>query len=163
MATEWYYTRDGSRVGPVADVELKQLVRSGELARNDMVWKEGMAKWQPAGQVKGLFDDAPPQPVKTTAPPPLPETMAVTGADVIALADSPAVRSPKELKLPVIGCSSCPAWACSSASSGCFRRIARWSASSWRSGWPTTSPPSSSQPTSPDCGTTTWRHWPPGS
>jgi hypothetical protein len=55
MTAEWYYAKNKQKVGPLTAAQLKQLVRSGELSRNDMVWKEGMAKWTPAGQVKGLF------------------------------------------------------------------------------------------------------------
>ena len=102
MTAEWHYARGKEKVGPVTAAQLKQLVRSGELTRNDMVWKEGMAKWTPAGQVKGLFDDAP-SPVRNAAPPPLPEAATEAGTEAVALVDPPAVRSPAELKLPVAG------------------------------------------------------------
>lgn len=72
MAGEWYYAKNRQKVGPVTEDELKVLVRSGGLARTDMVWKEGMAKWVQAGQVRGLFEDGPPQPVMASIPPPLP-------------------------------------------------------------------------------------------
>jgi hypothetical protein len=93
MTAEWYYARGKEHVGPVTDQQLKELVRSGEVSRTDMVWRQGMAKWQRAGEVEGLFDDEP-----RPAPPSLPE--AETEAP--ALAESPAVRSPKELKPPLV-------------------------------------------------------------
>ncbi len=69
MKAEWFYAKNKQKVGPVTEEQLKELVRSGELSRNDMVWKEGMAKWTEAGQVEGLF----PAPANLTAgPPPLP-------------------------------------------------------------------------------------------
>ena len=72
MTAEWYYAKDKQRVGPVTEAQLKELVRSGELSRTDMVWKQGMAKWMQAGQVQGLFEDGPPQAVTGSVPPPLP-------------------------------------------------------------------------------------------
>jgi len=55
MATEWYYTRGTEQMGPVSSEELKQLAASGELGPDDLVWKEGMEDWRPAGQLKGLL------------------------------------------------------------------------------------------------------------
>jgi hypothetical protein len=70
MAAEWYYAKNKQRVGPVTETQLQELVRSGELGPADMVWKQGMAKWQPAGSVDGLLPKSPPvQP----EPPPLPD------------------------------------------------------------------------------------------
>lgn len=92
MTAEWFYAKDKEKVGPVTEAQLMELCRSGEISRPDMVWRQGMAKWQRAGEVEGLF-------VRTSAPPPLPEA----GTEAPALAESPAVRSPDELKLPVVG------------------------------------------------------------
>jgi hypothetical protein len=72
MAAEWYYAKNKQRVGPVTEAQLQELVRSGELSRSDMVWKQGMAKWMQAGQVPGLFEDRPPQAEMASVPPPLP-------------------------------------------------------------------------------------------
>ena len=68
MTAEWYYAKDKQKVGPVTEEQLKELVRSGQLARTDMVWKQGMAKWMEAGQVEGLFESSP----SKTVPPPIP-------------------------------------------------------------------------------------------
>ena len=70
MKAEWFYAKNKQKVGPVTEDQLKELVRSGELTPTDMVWKQGMAKWQPAGAVDGLLPNpalAPPE------PPPLPD------------------------------------------------------------------------------------------
>jgi len=58
MASQWFYTQDEERMGPVSSEELKQLAESGELTADDLVWKEGMADWKPASQLKGLFEGA---------------------------------------------------------------------------------------------------------
>lgn len=72
MTAEWYYAKNKQKVGPVTEAQLKELVRSGELGRDDMVWKQGMGKWTEAAQVEGLF----PAPAKqASGPPPLPPDM----------------------------------------------------------------------------------------
>jgi hypothetical protein len=70
MAAEWYYAKNKQKVGPVTEAQLQELVRSGELSPTDMVWKQGMAKWQPAGAVDGLLPQSPPAPPE---PPRLPD------------------------------------------------------------------------------------------
>lgn len=65
MADEWYYAVDGQQRGPVSGGRLKQLAAAGEIAKSDLVWKEGMADWVKAEKVKGLFGapvKAPPKP-----------------------------------------------------------------------------------------------------
>jgi len=54
---EWYYARDNKQQGPVSAMELKQLAQTGQLRAEDLVWREGMADWLPAGKVKGLFEE----------------------------------------------------------------------------------------------------------
>ncbi|MDB5320819.1 MAG: hypothetical protein JWN40_2450 [Phycisphaerales bacterium] len=54
--SEWHYSSNGQQLGPVTSAQLKQLVGSGQLQATDMVWKDGMADWAPAGRIKGLFD-----------------------------------------------------------------------------------------------------------
>jgi hypothetical protein len=55
MASEWYYTKSGQQQGPLGGGELKRLAAAGELAPSDLVWREGMADWKPAGDIKGLL------------------------------------------------------------------------------------------------------------
>lgn len=55
MASEWYYSKGDQQIGPVSASDLEALARSGELSKKDMVWKEGMVEWKPAGSTKGLF------------------------------------------------------------------------------------------------------------
>lgn len=50
-------THAGEQFGPVSIDDLKFEVERGELnPRLDMVWKEGMEDWIPAGKVEGLFE-----------------------------------------------------------------------------------------------------------
>ncbi|GAB4151115.1 MAG: hypothetical protein Tsb009_26360 [Planctomycetaceae bacterium] len=55
MATEWYYAQNGQQHGPVTPKDLRNLAVSGTLQPGDLVWKEGMADWVPASQIKGLL------------------------------------------------------------------------------------------------------------
>lgn len=94
MATEWHYTKGGQKHGPVSSADLKALVKSGELQRTDMIWKEGMTDWKPAGSLKGLF------PLTATtvaekAPPPLPTNASAksSGLDVVQPAVVEVARS----------------------------------------------------------------------
>lgn len=58
MASEWFYSVNGTRHGPVSSTELAKLAKSGKLKPTDLIWKEGMAEWQPAGRIRGLFPSA---------------------------------------------------------------------------------------------------------
>jgi hypothetical protein len=60
MANQWYYSKNGDKRGPVTGAQLKALAEAGKLRPTDLVWKEGMPSWQPAGKVKGLFPASPP-------------------------------------------------------------------------------------------------------
>ena len=59
MANEWHYSKDGQQHGPVSASDLKNLAKSGDLMPTDLIWKEGMAEWKPASNVKGLFSATP--------------------------------------------------------------------------------------------------------
>ena len=48
---EWYYAKNGQQMGPVTLEVLRAMISSGEVAPADLIWREGMAEWTPAGQV----------------------------------------------------------------------------------------------------------------
>lgn len=48
----WYYAEAGQQAGPVDDAQLEQLVQSGRIQPSTLVWREGMANWQPYNQVR---------------------------------------------------------------------------------------------------------------
>ncbi|MCB9534972.1 MAG: zinc-ribbon domain-containing protein [Myxococcales bacterium] len=70
---EWYAAPGGEQIGPMPIERLVDLVRSGEVARDDVVWNETMADWTPVAEVEALEvalrPAAPPRP---PAPPPPP-------------------------------------------------------------------------------------------
>lgn len=51
-AMQWYYAREGMQLGPVSAAEFDALVRSGQIDDATLVWREGMATWQPYGLLR---------------------------------------------------------------------------------------------------------------
>jgi hypothetical protein len=56
---DWYYARDNKQSGPVSGADLKRIALAGDVAPDDLVWREGMAEWTLARNVRGLFDNEP--------------------------------------------------------------------------------------------------------
>ncbi len=56
---QWYYVIEGKQQGPVSKQELKGLVQSKTINAQTLVWREGMAEWQPLGQLVGKNDTQP--------------------------------------------------------------------------------------------------------
>jgi hypothetical protein len=71
MADQWYYQRDGHKVGPCSAQQLKDLGARGEILPDDTIWKEGTARGALAKNVKNLFrpvpEEKPPADEKETA------------------------------------------------------------------------------------------------
>ncbi|MCF6283930.1 MAG: RDD family protein [Candidatus Hydrogenedentes bacterium] len=65
----WYYARGDERMGPVDDAAMDQLVRSGTVTTQTLVWKEGMEEWQPLGTVAKVAEPA------AAATPAVPESL----------------------------------------------------------------------------------------
>lgn len=50
---KWYYADAGRQVGPVEDAQLDELVASGAVRDDTLIWREGMANWQAHSAVRG--------------------------------------------------------------------------------------------------------------
>lgn len=48
----WYYAKDKAKVGPIDEAELTQLLQSGAITSDTLVWTEGMPGWQPYSVVR---------------------------------------------------------------------------------------------------------------
>ncbi len=68
---KWYYADAGRQVGPVEDAQLDELVRSGAVRDDTLVWREGLASWQPHSLARG---PAKPIPIPAAAVPIAAET-----------------------------------------------------------------------------------------
>jgi len=64
----WYYADEGRQIGPVEEPALDDLVRAGVVRDDTLVWREGMAGWQPHAAVRGVRPP-PPMPVMPAAVP----------------------------------------------------------------------------------------------
>lgn len=70
QAVAYYAAIGGAQAGPFDMGALQQKVASGEITKETLIWKDGMANWTAAGQVaevQGIFPATPPP-----LPPPLP-------------------------------------------------------------------------------------------
>ncbi len=62
----WFYVEGGQQRGPVTQEEFDRLAATGVIADNTLVWREGMAAWQPwsslrpVGAQPGAVSDIPP-------------------------------------------------------------------------------------------------------
>lgn len=56
MSDEWYYTRDQQQYGPFEFTDLVEMAQQGVISRGDLIWREGMANWQAAETVPGVFN-----------------------------------------------------------------------------------------------------------
>jgi len=68
---QWYYSKNGTQLGPVPQAELVAKLASGEVSLYDLVWKDGMADWIPASRVPELSSSSAQAPT-APAPPPAP-------------------------------------------------------------------------------------------
>lgn len=71
-AVKFFMAVNGQQMGPYDMGTMQQMVQSGQMTRESLVWKEGMANWTAAGQVPELgqvFGAVPPPP---PPPPPAP-------------------------------------------------------------------------------------------
>lgn len=58
----WWYEKDGVATGPVSGDEVRQLLLSGELAQDALVWRTGMSEWQSAVTIAEFAELPPPLP-----------------------------------------------------------------------------------------------------
>ncbi len=82
----WYYASGGQQQGPVDDAQFEALIQAGQIKPADLVWKEGMANWQPLSTVRP----------GTGAPPLTPGAPPVIGGAAAAGAGAGA-SSPNEI------------------------------------------------------------------
>src|SRR5262249_58612781 len=58
MDRVWYFVRGNGREGPVTLAALKRMAAAGQLQATDHIWTAGMAEWEAAGRLRGLFPTA---------------------------------------------------------------------------------------------------------
>jgi hypothetical protein len=50
----WFYASEGQQQGPYPEIQLRELIARRTITADTLVWTEGMANWQRAGDVPGL-------------------------------------------------------------------------------------------------------------
>jgi len=65
---DWYYAEAGQQRGPVNDAEFERLVQAGTIRGDTLVWRDGMANWQPYAETAGRAAVALPPATTTPAP-----------------------------------------------------------------------------------------------
>lgn len=73
VITGYFVSVNGQSTGPYDNYGLRQLINQGQLTKNSLVWKEGMAGWIFAGAVEELaplFSSATPPPLQSSQTPP---------------------------------------------------------------------------------------------
>src|SRR4051812_34895146 len=50
----WFYASDGQQQGPYPEAQLRDLITRGTVRADTLVWTEGMAGWQKAGEIPGM-------------------------------------------------------------------------------------------------------------
>lgn len=71
MAGGFHYAQQGKQAGPVSVDELRNMLRTGQLAPTDLVWTSGMADWRPASEVPELQPPIAPAATAPLSPSPL--------------------------------------------------------------------------------------------
>lgn len=92
MASQWYYTRNGDRMGPVNSRHLRSLAVAGRIGPEDLVWRDGMAGWEKAAAIPGLLAKATPARFQASTSP------AVQPAPGISTGD-PGTKSARHAEL----------------------------------------------------------------
>lgn len=86
--SQWYYSENGEQRGPVDANALAQLLRQGRIGEQTLVWREGMAEWEPLAVHRDAFIGGPPPAPSPFAPPralpvEAPVGLAVHGGHVV--------------------------------------------------------------------------------
>jgi hypothetical protein len=51
----WFFASQGQQQGPYPEAQLRTFIATGTVTAETLVWSEGMAGWQKAGEIPGLF------------------------------------------------------------------------------------------------------------
>ncbi|MEX1048082.1 MAG: CD225/dispanin family protein [Akkermansiaceae bacterium] len=51
---QWYYSKNGTQLGPIAEAELRSKLATGEISQTDLAWREGMGDWLPVAKIPEL-------------------------------------------------------------------------------------------------------------
>ncbi len=55
----WFFASNGQQQGPIGEAQFRDLIARGSVTPDTLVWSEGMAGWQRAGEIPGLMSARP--------------------------------------------------------------------------------------------------------
>jgi hypothetical protein len=90
----WFYASNGQQQGPYPEVQLRDLIARGTVRADTLVWSEGMAGWQKAGEIPGLMS-------VTARPPAMPQAGAPPMAGGVGYGGG-GVEGPLSIDLPLL-------------------------------------------------------------
>jgi hypothetical protein len=120
---DWFYVQNGKQLGPVPVAQFDLLVQAGHITPATLVWREGLASWQPLRSIAATGASLPPAP----APPVLPGALT-------ACAEC-GLTFPQSEMIPFAG-----SWICAKCKPIYFQRLregaplAAGGADAWQSG-----------------------------
>ena len=53
--TVWYICKDGTAFGPTTFAQLRDIATKGTQQPDDLIWRDGLPDWIPAGKAHSLF------------------------------------------------------------------------------------------------------------
>jgi GYF domain 2 len=59
----WFFASRGQQQGPYPEAEFREFIANGTVGTDTLVWSEGMAGWQKAGEIPGLMSAVSARPV----------------------------------------------------------------------------------------------------
>ena len=80
----WYYAAGGQQQGPVDDAQLDALIQAGTVTQDTLIWREGMASWQPLRQARPSAGGSSAPAAPSVAAPPIAGGAAASGEVVCA-------------------------------------------------------------------------------
>ena len=66
----WFFASNGQQQGPYGEAQFRDFIARGAVTPDTLVWSEGMAGWQKAGEIPGLMNSARPA-MPQSGPPPM--------------------------------------------------------------------------------------------
>lgn len=82
--SNWFYAANGQQQGPFPEDRLRDLIANGTVRSDTLVWTEGMAGWQRAGEVPGLMLAGGPPSMPMGATPPVVGATGGSGQTITA-------------------------------------------------------------------------------
>jgi hypothetical protein len=89
----WFFHHAGTQLGPLTWSELREHAGRGEIDADDLVWQPGMADWEPAATIEGLFAESSPE-EGAGVPVEQEETPRQTWKPALAKRQKPSVPAP---------------------------------------------------------------------